>query len=227
MEWLKLHKGKALLFVSLLGVFGVLAWVLWGGWSIDEIKTWISGWVDEIKTWPAYLFFLATAVLPLTGFPISPLFIIASIRFGVAWGIPFSLAAVAINMVLAYWLSNKVLHGWIERLLRWWDYSIPRIKQENASKWILAVRFSGAPLVVQNYLLGLAHAPFWPYLVYSVISQSFFVVGFVVFGESFVTGKMGTALVGLAVLIFAFIVVALLRARYAQSKTKLPDTPVG
>ena len=87
--------------------------------------------------------------------------------------------------------------------------------------------FPAPPLVVQNYLLGLAHAPFWPYLVYSVISQTFFVVGFVVFGESFISGKMGTALIGLAVLIVAFIVVALLRKRYAQSKTKLPDTPVG
>ncbi len=227
MEWLKLHKGKIILLASLLGVVGFLIWVLWGGWSIDEIKTWISGWVDEIKSWPAYLFFLATAVLPLTGIPISPLFIVASIRFGVAWGIPFSLAAVAVNMVLAYWLSSKVLHGFLERLLRWGNYSIPRIKPEDASKWIVAVRFSGTPLVVQNYVLGLARAPFWPYLVYSVISQTFFVVGFVVFGESFVSGKMGTALIGLAVLAIAFIVFALLRKRYAQSKTKLPDTSVG
>ncbi len=227
MEWLKLHKLKILLLVSLLGIVGLLAWALWGGWSVDEIKTWISGWVNEIQSWPAYLFFLATAVLPLTGIPISPLFIVASIRFGVAWGIPFSLAAVAVNMVLAYWLSSTVLHGWIERLLRWGNYSIPRIKPENASKWIVAVRFSGTPLVVQNYLLGLARVPFWPYLVYSVITQTFFVVGFVVFGESFVSGKMGTALIGLAVLIFAFIVIALLRSRYAQSKAKLPDTSVG
>lgn len=217
MEWLKRHKGKILLLAALLGACGILLWVYWGGWSVEEINTWISHWVDEIESWPAYLFFLAMAILPLAGFPISALFIVASIRFGVAWGIPFSLAAVAVNMVLAYWVSKKALRGWIERMLLRWNYSIPVIKPENATKWIVAIRFCGAPLMVQNYILGLARAPFWPYLVYSVISQIFFVVGFVVFGKSFVSGKMGTALMGLAVLIIALMVFALLRKRYEKS----------
>ena len=227
MQWLKLRKTKILLLGFLLAVLGVAAFVGWGGWSFHEIKTWISGWVDEIQSWPAYLFFLATALLPLVGFPISPLFIVASIRFGVAWGIPFSFTAIAVNLVLAYWVSAKVLHGFIERLLGRWNYSIPRIKRENASKWIVAVRLSGAPLAVQNYILGFARTPFWPYVIYSLVTQSFFVVGFVVFGESFVSGKVGTALIGLAVLVVAFIVISLLRKRYAQPKTRLVDTPGG
>ena len=218
MDWLKRHKGKILFLATLLGACVITLWVLWGRWSAEEIESWIELGVDEIQSWPAYLFFLTVSILPLTGFPISALFIAAGFRFGVVWGIPFSLAAAAVNMILAYWLSDKVLREWMEKILLKWDYSIPEFQPENAAKWIVAIRFSPAPMVVQNYILGLARAPFWPYLIYSVLTQIFFVVGFVVFGKSFVSGKIGTAVVGLSVLVIAFITFSLLRKHYAQSK---------
>ncbi|MCZ6671568.1 MAG: VTT domain-containing protein [Verrucomicrobia bacterium] len=227
LNWIKHHKLKLVIAILLIGVCSVVAVTYLTDWELADLKDWISYWTDEIRTWPAILFFLIVVLLPLVGFPISPLFIIAGIRFGVTLAIPFSMAALTVNLIIAYWISTKLLHRLIQRIARRWNYSIPKASQKNASRWVFVVRISGAPLAVQNYILGIAHVPFWPYLYVSLAVQSVFVVGTIIFGESFVSGNMGKALLGLGLLVVAFLAVSYFRKRYAQAKPGPADTAGG
>ena len=225
LSWIQRNKNKVLSVILVSGVLAGAALLHFTELDMEDIREWIQFWTEEIRTWNPVVFFLIVALLPLIGFPISPLFIIAAVRFGVGWAIPFSMTALAVNLILAYWISTKLLHWFIEKIASHWNYSIPKSSPKNAAKWVFVVRISGAPLAVQNYILGLAHVPFWPYLIVSLAVQSFFVVGMIVFGESFISGDMGKALIGLAILVMAFVAVSYFRKRYAQSKSGSVNTP--
>ena len=200
---------------------------LFTDWGIDDIKYWVNLLTDAVRTWPAVPFFFAVAVLPLIGFPVSPLFIAAGVKFGVAWAIPFSLGALTVNLVLAHLISTKLLHGFIQRIARNWDYTIPKISREHAVKWVAIVRISGAPLAVQNYILGLAHAPFWPYLIVSLLVQSGFVILTIVLGDAILSGNIGKALLGFGFLVIAILIVSYVRKRYVEPKSGPVDTSIG
>lgn len=225
--WILKHRIAALLALLLLGGACLLILLSLTNLGIDDLKAFFNYWIEEIRSWPAILFFLMVAILPLFGFPVSPLFIIAGVRFGIVWAIPFSLTAMATNMVLAYWISTRLLHQLIQRIIVRWEYSIPKVSRENANKLIFVVRVSGAPLFVQNYILGLASVPFWPYLVISMATQSLIVIGVIIFGESFLSGNGGKALAGIGILVIATVALSYFRKRYAQSKAGSTDSPVG
>jgi uncharacterized membrane protein YdjX (TVP38/TMEM64 family) len=227
LNWIQLHKIKLFLSTILAGAVIVFAAVYFTELNLEDIKGWVQFWIDEIQTWPPVLFFLMVALLPLIGFPISPLFIMAGIRFGVDWAIPFCLSALAVNLVLSHWISTKILHNFIQKIANRWNYDLPKVSHKNAAKWVFIVRISGAPLAVQNYLLGLSYVPFWPYLWVSLAVQAPIVIGVIVFGESFFSGNMGKALLGLGLLVIAFFAVSYFRKRYAQPKPGTADTTIG
>jgi len=222
-------KQKLIILLSaILGGIAVVALALYfTDLEFEDIKNWIQFWTEKIQALPAVLFFLMLALLPLAGFPITPLFIIAGVRFGIAWAIPFSLTALAANLALAHWISTRLLHSFIQKLASKWDYDIPKVGQDNAKKWILVIRLCGAPLAVQNYILGLSYVPFWPYLWISVLVQAPVVIGIIVFGESFLTGNFAKAFLGVAVLVIALVAVSFVRKRYAQPKPGPADTTSG
>ncbi|MDA0346077.1 MAG: VTT domain-containing protein [Verrucomicrobia bacterium] len=226
-DWINKQK-----LLVLVGVLFLGALCLWGLLSftdigIDDLKSWINFWIEELQTWPALLFFLMVAILPLLGFPISPLVIIASIRFGIAGAIPFVLSALAVNFILAYWISTKLLHNFIQKIVARWNYELPRVKEGDAVKWIFVIRLCGAPLVAQNYVLGLSYVPFWPYLWISMVAQAPIIIGVIIFGDSFFSGNIGKALLGLGLLVVAFIAISYFRKRYAQPEPGSADTAGG
>lgn len=196
-------------------------------WGIDDLKDWINYMTEEVRTWPAVPFFFAVALLPLIGFPISPLFIAAGVKFGVLLAIPFSMAALALNLVIAHWISAGLFRQFIQKIALNWNYTIPKISNANAAKWVALVRISGAPLAIQNYILGLAHAPFWPYLLVSLAVQSVFVILTIVLGDAILSGNIGKTLLGFGLLVAAIITVSYLRKRYGEPKSGSIDTAGG
>ena len=220
-----LKRNPVLLIVSIVCGAAVFAGIfIFTDWGVEDLKGWINYWTEEVRTWPAVPFFFALSLLPLTGFPISPLFIAAGVKFGVLLAIPFSMAALAVNLVIAHWISTHVFRRFIQKIARNWNYTIPKISKANAIKWVAIVRISGAPLAVQNYLLGLAHAPFWPYLLVSLAVQSVFVVLTIVLGDAILSGNIAKTIVGFGLLIAAIIIVSYLRKRYGEPKSGPVDT---
>jgi hypothetical protein len=77
------------------------------------------------------------------------------------------------------------------------------------------------PLFLQNYVLGLVAVPFLPYIFISVPINGVFVVGFVLTSGAVFEGRFGMAITGIAVLVAAFVLVRLLRARVKPAKPEL------
>jgi len=215
---MKNHRFLCLLVLGFLGAAMILALAISLGWTIEDAKKLVTWFIEEVKTWPAWAFFFAIAIGPLVAVPISPLIIISAVRFGIPGGILFSLAGLSINLSLGYWVARYPFHGVVAMLLKRWNYSIPKAKPENSVKLTFLVRLSGAPLVLQNYILGLSHVRFWPYLWASMVIQVGFTVGFSIFGESFLSGKFGKALIGVMVLVLAFVGVSIVKKRMARGK---------
>jgi len=110
-----------------------------------------------VRRLPAVPVLAAIAVLPLTGFPVSWLHVMAGVRFGFVGGI----GAVALTSVVHHvlgWALVRVLPGrWLARLEPW------RRQLEGAGHrdaTLLCCLLPGMPYTAQLYLLPLLGTPF-------------------------------------------------------------------
>ena len=94
----------------------------------------------------------AQVVLPLFGFPVSPLWIATGVRAGVLWGSVLSAGALAVNLTLGYWLARKWLRQPIEKWLHARGKKAPQIREADETLWILLLRVTpGVPFNQQPW----------------------------------------------------------------------------
>src|SRR5262245_7551781 len=105
------------LVVSIVAV-AVLLYLLWAIWDHDAVITWI-------EHAPPVPFFLLMAVITVFGVPMTPLFILAGATFGKKVGVVGSLAAIALNLTICYWVARSSLRRPLERLLRRFGHELP------------------------------------------------------------------------------------------------------
>jgi uncharacterized membrane protein YdjX (TVP38/TMEM64 family) len=134
-------------------------------------------------------FFLAMALLPLVGVPLSPFTVIAGPVFGPTMGVSTVIAcaitAVAIDVALAYWISAHALRPLATRLARRFGYTLPELPSGTAWEIALLVRIvPGPPFFVQSYLLGLARVPFGVYMVVSTLVPSLYLSSAILAGDA-------------------------------------------
>jgi uncharacterized membrane protein YdjX (TVP38/TMEM64 family) len=161
-------------------------------------------------------FVAALAVLPVIGFPITPLLVVAGIRFGFAGGMAVATAMVFLHNLIAF----RVTHGWFRERLRGRleraGYGIPEIP-EGHQAWFTALfaAIHGPPYAAKLYLLALTNVPFRLYFWVGAPIYAFFCVVPVGAGSAVSTLNPWViyALVGLSVALLAAGVV--LRKRYA------------
>ncbi len=172
--------------------------------------------LEAIRFVPAWLYMLMIVVLPLVGVPMS-LFFFTAIPVlggpGGLYGIVGAWAGIGAGMSLAYWLSGGILRPFLADWMEKRGYAVPAVRRENEWKVILAVRLSPLPYLVQNYSLGLSGCRFPVYLLISWPTQGLIGLGFMLVGESFATGGMRYALLGLFLIMLCFLVTGYLRRR--------------
>lgn len=166
------------------------------------------------------LFFLAMALLPLGPFPASVLFISAGVRFGAGLGFVLAMGALAVNVVLGYFLAHRVvrrpLEGWVTRR----GYAIPRFERGDELRLLLLFRITpGMPLFVQNYVLGLSGVRFRLYLAVSLLAQVPFVFGFVWFGQSLTETSVWKVALAVCAVVAAVLLTSLLRRWLARRRS--------
>lgn len=120
------------------------------------------------------LVILLMALLPLAGFPISLVYLMAGARFGPWLGIPVVILVTAVHLLGTYWIARSFLRGPLERLLARRDYRLPHIPEgEHGGVCLLAALVPGPPYFARNYLLALTDIPFrvyfWVCLVVYVV----------------------------------------------------------
>lgn len=178
----------------LLLVGAVVVWRIGPQAALHEgRRLWAVGFAACADAGPG-VFFSAMAVLPGFGVPMSPFALSAgplfSERLGTAAVLGAGLAAITFNLVVTYWLARRWLRPVLERLVAWLGHRLPEVEGGDATDLVILLRVTpGIPFFVQNYLLGLAEAPFGRYLAISCVVQWSFNVAFMLFGDALSQGR--------------------------------------
>ncbi len=138
------------LVATLVALAGLVALaLLWGRLDIDDLHT-------RAKALPAAVVIAAISLLPLIGFPVSWLHLIAGVRFDFLGGI----AVVAVTSVLHHvlgWILVRVLPARLFERLAPWREKLAGAGHRDAT--VLCCLLPGMPYTVQLYLLPVLGTP--------------------------------------------------------------------
>jgi uncharacterized membrane protein YdjX (TVP38/TMEM64 family) len=135
---------KILAAVLLCGVGACL------GLHVDfaEARHWIEG-IDGV--W----FFLLLAVLPILGFPLSVLQILAGAKFGFWTGMSVTAVAMCVHLLGAHWVGSGFLKVPVSRLLSRTRFRLPQVRGSEQSVLGFLVPLLPGSYTVKNYLMVL------------------------------------------------------------------------
>lgn len=159
-----------------------------------DLKALLNDALTLVREVGPVAFFLAMAVLPAIGFPLSAFWLSAAPVFAPALGLPLVIAlcglSLAGSLAITYWLARYAFRPPMAWLVKRLGYELPRVAVADQVSVSVLVRVTpGPPFCVQGYLLGLAEIPFRTYMLVSwPISMAFGVV-FIYFGDSLAQGK--------------------------------------
>jgi uncharacterized membrane protein YdjX (TVP38/TMEM64 family) len=209
------------------GVIAVLCAVVLQiiGWrtAVTEGKRIFEAGLALVANAGPAVFFAAMALLPALGLPMSIFAITGGLVFREQLGFPavilLGFAALSFNIALTYWLGRRWLRPPLTRWLERAGYTLPQVAPGDMTDFIVLLRVTpGPPFFVQNYLLGLANAPFARYMAISCGIQGPIIIGFMLFGEALNQGR--GKLILLAVLLIATLVVGIQLVRKHLAKKK-------
>jgi uncharacterized membrane protein YdjX (TVP38/TMEM64 family) len=200
-----------------VGLWAVFAWR-------SELKALIDQIMVILRNAGPLVFFGAMALLPLVGFPLSPFTLAAGPVFGPQLGagavIAASVAAVAVNVAISYWVSAYALRPLVVRLLTWFGKKMPEVPVSSLNEMTLVLRVvPGTPFFVQSYLLGLARVPFAAYMFISVVVPACYIAGAVLAGDAIGRGDRSMLMLGGIVFAVAGLALHFLR-KYLTRKFK-------
>jgi len=214
--------------LGLLGAVG-LVFLLGAWWCLRtanvDLKSFIELGVVKVRELGPLVFFLAMAVLPAVGVPLSFFTVPAGSVFAPVLGMPLVLLlvwlSIALNLALTYWLSRHVLRPWLLKLCAWLGYKLPEVATANQRGLVILVRVTpGPPYVLQSYILGLAGIPFATYFFISWVISSSYACAFVMFGDALMQGRGKMVLVSIGLFALLTVGVQLLRRHYARKQPK-------
>jgi len=147
------NKNRIIFWAGIIGcviLLGILSHLI-------GLKT-MHAWAAKINGW---VLFLMMSLLPLVGMPMSLLGIMAGAKFGPLDGFAVSGAAVAVNLILSWWIARKWLRRPVEKILRKVEYKMPELEtDEYAGICILTALIPGPSYTLKNYFLALSRLPF-------------------------------------------------------------------
>lgn len=204
--------------VLLLGVAALLA-------QGQDLKALFQLLLDLLHSAGPTTFFLAMALLPAIGAPLSFFCLTAGSVFGPQLGMPavtlLSLTAIAANIALSHLLASRALRPPLDYAVKRLGYQLPRVQSGDVTDLIVLLRVTpGLPFPVQNYLLALAGVPFLRYFLLSCLIAFPLNAAIIFFGEALLQGRGRMALVGLLLVLATMAGLHLVRRRY---RTRLPE----
>ena len=142
--------------VSALVVIGI-SWLIHA--HLDDLSR--EAIMRHGRDLPPAGFVAAFLILPLLGFPISILLVLAGLRFGLGVGMVLVSGGMIFHHFAAYHLAHGGFREWVIQRLKRAGYTIPTIKSKHRI-WFTAVfaAIHGPPYVVKLYLLALTNIPF-------------------------------------------------------------------
>ncbi|WP_169928169.1 TVP38/TMEM64 family protein [Labilithrix luteola] len=190
----------------LLAAFVAFLWLVWN-------RGLLTSWQEHANP---FVFFSAMAVLPIVGVPVSPLYVVAGVTFDTWIGLLGSLAALAVNLALSFWIARSGLRPHLLRLMTRTGRALPDLenKPDNALRFALFMKLApGLPLSFKHYVIALAGVPFSVYFAVSFVVSGFYTAALVVLGESLLHHEIRRALVVAGVLVALTLLITSLQRR--------------
>jgi uncharacterized membrane protein YdjX (TVP38/TMEM64 family) len=188
------------------GVAALVAGVAYLVILIWDREAFVS-WMSEAHPVP---FFIAMAVLPAIGAPLSPLLLLAGATFGVRIGLVGTVAALALNLCICYAIAQSQLRPRFTAMLERFDYELPDFAAGGRKAWRFATAMKltpALPAFAKTYGLAVTGVPFPIYFGVSMIVSSLFAVAWIVLGDSLLEHELGrsawAAIAGLVLLVIA------------------------
>lgn len=114
----------------------------------------VTDWIAELNPLAVIP---AMALLPIAGFPIAIVYLIAGARFGPLVGGVIVTFATAIHLLGTYAIARSFLRAPLQRFIEKRHARLPEIPvDEQALVCVIAALVPGLPYVVRNYLMALA-----------------------------------------------------------------------
>ncbi|WP_110687567.1 TVP38/TMEM64 family protein [Salinicola aestuarinus] len=152
------------------------------------------------------VFWLAMALLPAVGVPMTPFYVVAGLRFGVGDGLGLGLTAVLCHLLLCYAVARGRLRGYFRDTLDRRFPGLAHLDTDRRHAWritLLIKLVPGVPMFLKHYALGAAGVPLGVYLGVALVTTLPYAVAFVTLGEAALEGNVGRVLAvvgGLALL---------------------------
>jgi uncharacterized membrane protein YdjX (TVP38/TMEM64 family) len=192
-----------------------------------DVRGRVAEGLEAVRGAGPVVFFLAMALLPAAGAPMS-VFALSAVpvfgpRFGTTPVVLLALAAITFNLSLTHALASRWLRpplAWVvERL----GYRLPSVEQDDVTDLIILLRVTpGVPFPVQNYLLGLAAVPFGRYLLLSCLIAWPINTAFMLFGDALMHGKGRLAFISILALLALMTAAHLVRKHYGKKGKAVP-----
>ncbi|WP_138223148.1 hypothetical protein [Nibricoccus aquaticus] len=137
---------------------------------------WWSDLVGAMERVNAVLTVVLMALLPLAGFSIGVVYVVAGMKFGLVWGGVVIVGVTAVHLLGTHWIVRSFLRGPIERFLARRNFRMPEAPAgAEQSLAAMVALVPGPPYFLRNYGLALSGMPlrkyFWVCLgVYTVRS---------------------------------------------------------
>ena len=126
----------------------------------------ISGLQDKLVQLDSTVAVLAMAVLPLFGFSIAVVYVVAGAKFGFWVGGAVITGITAFHLLASHWIGRGFLSAPLQRILARHRRHLPAFPpSENRSIAVMAALVPGPPYFARNYMLALTTIPlrvyFW------------------------------------------------------------------
>ncbi|MDB6128836.1 MAG: associated Golgi protein [Verrucomicrobia bacterium] len=218
--------------LKLAGGLGLIAVAGWFATRGFDFKGAVDRLIAFFREAGPLEFFIAMALLPAAGVPLSPFTVAAGPVFGPVMGVGnvilCCLAAVAVNVALSYWIASRALRPLATRLVRWLGYELPEIRGNSTWTVSLLVRIvPGPPFFLQSYLLGLARVPFGVYMTVSTIVPAAYISAMVLLGDGLMRGDRVAMIEAAAIFFVAGGVLHQLRMRFKAKASRREATANG
>lgn len=188
-----------------------------------DLKAVLAQGLEIVRGAGPVVFFLAVAILPAIGAPMTAFSLTAGPVFGPTLGLGLViflfLIAITFNMAVSYWLARRAFRPLMEKLFMRLGYPLPRAAAGDEVDLIVLLRVTpGVPFPAQNYLLGLAEVPFAKYLLVSCAIQWPINAAFIAFGDALLHGRGKLALIALSVILALMAATQLIRKHYGRKR---------
>lgn len=126
---------------------------------------------------------LSFLILPIVGFPITPLLILLGIQFDSFTGVLIMLMIIPVHLTASFWITKRFLHTRADAFFRRTGYEIFQVPENQYIQFtLLFMAVPGLPYAVKNLMMPLFGLPFrycvgigW--LVIGMVAIPFVVLG--------------------------------------------------